>query len=74
MYFIVAYKEQRVTFYQIYSDTYSLLFVNKNVSLGFIYTQCSALMSTPPLKSNILNNISMNTKTISKKLARLSLI
>ncbi len=74
MYFIVAYKEQRVTFYQIYSDTYSLLFVNKNVSLGFIYTQCSALMSTRPLKSNILNNISMNTKTISKMLARLSLI
>ncbi len=25
-----------MTFYQIYSYTYSLLFVNKNVSLGFI--------------------------------------
>ncbi len=31
-------------------------------------------MSTPPLKSKILNNISMNTKTISKMLTRLSLI
>ncbi len=27
-----------MTFYQIYSYTYSLLFVNKNVSLGFINT------------------------------------
>ncbi len=30
-----------MTFYQIKSYTYSLLFVNKNVSLGFIKIMCT---------------------------------
>ncbi len=38
---ILQYKEQCVTFYQILSYTYSLLFVNKNLSLGFIKLLCT---------------------------------
>ncbi len=46
---------------------------SSTLQLAKAYTVLSVNEYTP-LKSNILNNISMNTKTISKMLTRLSLI
>ncbi len=54
---ILQYKEQCVTFYQIY--TYSLLFVNKNLSLGFIKLLCTHAFSRVSFAAELSTSTSL---------------
>ncbi len=46
-----------MTFYQIWSYTYSLVFVNKNVSLGFIKLLCTHDFSRVSLSTKLVYNV-----------------
>ncbi len=45
-----------MTFYPIYSCTYSLLFINKNVSLGFIKLMCTRVSFAAELSTKLVYN------------------
>ncbi len=55
------YKEQCVTFYQILSYTYSLLFVNKNISLDFIKLLCTRDFSRVTFAAELSTNLVYNS-------------
>ncbi len=50
-----------MTFYQIYSYTYSLLFVNKNLSLGFIKLLCTHDFSRVPFAAELSTKLVYNS-------------